>query len=801
MNPISLKLTGFKGIKSGLGLDEIYLDFTKLPSGIIVFDASNGKGKTTIMDNMTPYRFMPYRASSMTPNGFSFYDHIEACPATPKGVARDCEASKEFIFEMEGEIYKTVLLLSRQKKKQEAYIYHLKDDSFLPLNPDGRVDTYDKMVDEIMGSPELFFASVFRCQNARSLSDYTKGELKDILSELLGLERLKTISEKAHEVKKGIAALTSLKEQEVNRLRVVKEKRQETEQHLGMVKKAIASIETSLMGMTEKKDALTDKKAGKDKLIALSEEKAKRARSLENEIKVREKEIRDLQQKLENALQTLKKRKEEKQQKFLFYQEIIEQEGFYRKEVAALEAETANLNELKQAKGIKEKELEGLLDSLSETQKNRTQIATLEVELQKLTNTRILELARLRTEKDETEKAAKMLTLAPCGSELIERCPFAKNTVGKKNHLSQVLQQMEGYAMPSEREKTLKESIATLEGKLPMTQSLQAEAENIRQAIRLLNGKIASAEKAIENKRDYIVKLATVDTAKASVIDLTEEIASFEKQSNDTCIETLNGVKDIAEKISSLRKELSSFVFEGIDALVFEVGQIASEIENIRNEINRLIGQKAEAERQIGRLEAERLTIANAEKEFTELTHKIKFLKKEQSSYALLEKAFGNDGIIALEIDDAGPSISATANELLAVFGGRFSIRIDTQSVKSDGKNMKESLEIIVYDAEGNELKNLRRMSGGERTWIEDAITKAIAIVRQESSGRRYKTIFTDEKDGALDAEKKVEYFAMKRKVLEIGGYNREFCITQTPELKELADARIILAEGKVIIS
>jgi hypothetical protein len=41
----------------------------------------------------------------------------------------------------------------------------------------------------------------------------------------------------------------------------------------------------------------------------------------------------------------------------------------------------------------------------------------------------------------------------------------------------------------------------------------------------------------------------------------------------------------------------------------------------------------------------------------------------------------------------------------------------------------------------------------------------------------------------------------MKRKVLEIGGYNREFCITQTPKLKELADARIILAEGKVIIS
>jgi len=411
------------------------------------------------------------------------------------------------------------------------------------------------------------------------------------------------------------------------------------------------------------------------------------------------------------------------------------------------------------------------------------------------------EFTRLRTEKDETEKAAEMLTLAPCGNELVERCPFARNTVEKKSRLSQVLQQMEGCAMPSGREKTLKESIATLEGELSITQSLQAETGNIKEGIRLLNGKIASVEKVIEYKRSYMIKLANVDTAKTSVIDLKKEIAELEKQSNDTRIEIFNRVKDIEEKISSLRKELNSFVFEDFDTLVFETGQIASEIENIRNEINHLTGQKAEAERQIGRLEAECLAMVNAEKEFAELTHKIKFLRKEQSSYALLEKAFGNDGIIALEIDDAGPSISVTANELLAVFGGRFSIRIDTQSAKSDGKNMKESLEIIVYDAEGNELKALRRMSGGERTWIEDAITKAIAIVRQESSGKRYKTIFTDEKDGALDTEKKVEYFAMKRKVLEIGGYNREFCITQTPELKELADARIILAEGKVIIS
>jgi len=38
----------------------------------------------------------------------------------------------------------------------------------------------------------------------------------------------------------------------------------------------------------------------------------------------------------------------------------------------------------------------------------------------------------------------------------------------------------------------------------------------------------------------------------------------------------------------------------------------------------------------------------------------------------------------------------------------------------------------------------------------------------------------------------------MKKRVLEIGGYEREFCITQTPELQELADGRIVFSENGI---
>jgi exonuclease SbcC len=59
------------------------------------------------------------------------------------------------------------------------------------------------------------------------------------------------------------------------------------------------------------------------------------------------------------------------------------------------------------------------------------------------------------------------------------------------------------------------------------------------------------------------------------------------------------------------------------------------------------------------------------------------------------------------------------------------------------------------------------------------------------NTGRRYTTLFTDEADGALDPQRKRMFMAMKREVLRLGGYEREFFISQTPELTAMADAVI----------
>ena len=66
-----------------------------------------------------------------------------------------------------------------------------------------------------------------------------------------------------------------------------------------------------------------------------------------------------------------------------------------------------------------------------------------------------------------------------------------------------------------------------------------------------------------------------------------------------------------------------------------------------------------------------------------------------------------------------------------------------------------------------------------------------MALYLARHSGRRYRTLFSDEADGALDAERKRMFMAMKREVLRLGGYEREFFVSQTPELTAMADAVI----------
>jgi exonuclease SbcC len=161
--------------------------------------------------------------------------------------------------------------------------------------------------------------------------------------------------------------------------------------------------------------------------------------------------------------------------------------------------------------------------------------------------------------------------------------------------------------------------------------------------------------------------------------------------------------------------------------------------------------------------------------------------------WALFAKSMSNDGVIALAIDDAGPTLAGLANDLLlACYGPRFTVSIRTLVETAKGE-AREGFDIVVHDAESGDAKSVTLMSGGERVWIDGALTRAIALYLAQNSGRRYETLFSDEADGALDAQRKRMFMSMKREVVRLGGYRQEFFVSQTPELTAMADAVIDL--------
>lgn len=123
MRPISLTLTGFIGIRDGMNIETLTLDFERMTAGaqLVPIVGPNGRGKTTVLDNMTPYATMPSKAGADGLGGFSYYDEVYL-PVN----------RKELVWEMGKQRCRTQIIIRLNgKRRSEAYRH---EDDLLQLN-------------------------------------------------------------------------------------------------------------------------------------------------------------------------------------------------------------------------------------------------------------------------------------------------------------------------------------------------------------------------------------------------------------------------------------------------------------------------------------------------------------------------------------------------------------------------------------------------------------------------------------------------------------------------------------------
>ena len=267
MNPLHLTLTGFRGIRAGQGADTFGLDLTKLDGDLIALIGQNGSGKTTVLDNLQPYRLMPSKvadAGSYSPGAFSYWDHV-----APR-------ARKVLLWSHNGSRYRSTLEWEtvRGQKNQSAVLEVANGSGWVGAEgSDGKVTTYDAAVEAVLGPPQLFFTSAFAAQGRRPLAAYKASDIKGLLSSMLGLDYLEEMGRRAGQLRKrigarltdrlrGVADVGALKE-EMARLKLQKE---DAQNDLIAHELRISQIERSIERQTKQRAGIDED--GVKKLLA-----------------------------------------------------------------------------------------------------------------------------------------------------------------------------------------------------------------------------------------------------------------------------------------------------------------------------------------------------------------------------------------------------------------------------------------------------------------------------------------------------------------------------------------------------
>ena len=180
MFPLKIKI---KNIGPYRDLD---LDLESLPGTLTAVVGRNGEGKSFLLTSIFAalYRTLPDR---------------------PAGIYRYCTARHagiELTWRLNGVTYTSIIKIDSQALKMEAVLKQHGVDK--PLN-DGKVRTYDPIIEKLLGSEKQALISSFAAQDqSGSFLQIEKADRKALFIKMLGLEKLQAIASAADEHAKAI---------------------------------------------------------------------------------------------------------------------------------------------------------------------------------------------------------------------------------------------------------------------------------------------------------------------------------------------------------------------------------------------------------------------------------------------------------------------------------------------------------------------------------------------------------------------------------------------------------------------
>lgn len=304
-----------------------------------------------------------------------------------------------------------------------------------------------------------------------------------------------------------------------------------------------------------------------------------------------------------------------------------------------------------------------------------------------------------------------------------------------------------------------------------------ADEQRVRAAIAEAHGRLDELAKVLASEQGLAGRSEELAGAEATRASLDEQIAQAEtdKRNADLQIEhaglppALQSEPDVAGTEKAAREA---------------VGQVATKRARVGDAERSLAESRAAADR-IAELENE---AGRAEEDLADWTR--------------LAQDLGKDGLQSMEIDAAGPELTALVNDLLhTCVGPRWTVTIEASRASADGKKTIEGCEVRVLDVERGREAPAETLSGGESVIVGEAVSLALAMLACRRWGVEGPTLVRDESGAALDGQNAQAYVAMLRRSAELVGASKVLLVSHSRDVQERCDARIIVEGGTVRVA
>lgn len=765
MEILKLRLKGFIGIKKGLGLEEIEIDFSEL-KGLVAFDGPNGHGKTTILDNLHPFRCLASRSKALQHHVF----------------LRDSE--KELTFKFGDDIFRTLVKIDSESGRQEGFVFK---NGSPESEVKGKTPEYDKYIVDLFGTQSLFFNSIFCAQNADKISDMTTGDLKALFSEFLKLDELINYENTA---KQCVNILTGQEEgkdkkietlsAEIYSLKLSGDIIDDYKNELDSATK-LNDVKHLALKQTEKKLIETKESLSKEGVIVQRiEDQKKVAEQLKTDIATDEantNQTLDEKRTIVNGLRDQKKAEE------LL---LSEKDSIIKaNDVAVIEKKI--LAEIRDRLEVKQNEKTEALNALNETKNNLAKkenefaVTQSDPKIKDIERKIIIVNDKLNDlSKKDPDCKSETCTFIVGALEAEKELPSLNENLKGRTADIAILQstlqtELQVIAEQLENQSILcvciKEEYAILFDDITKSETILNEAE---QKAKLLP-EITGAEERFKNLKKREDELISEGSQIKRALDNRTKV----KKEQLTAVETI--LSGLESGLDSALKVLALTLQNEIDDLKNFISTNEEKITSVTVKIEKEKDNEAELKSKSGQL-----ATLEIEKQL---------IKKEISDWQYLKNACSKDGLRALEIDSVSPIITGYANDLLnSSFGPDYTVKFRTLD-----ENGKECLDILAIRNDGSEVL-LDNLSGGEKVWSLKALRQAMTLLSKEKSGRNFLTALADEEDGALNMENAINFVSMYRSFMASGGFTTCFFITHRKECVALADHVLTFLKGGIKI-